>query len=58
MTDLVLVEAHSHTMAKRWTLPGPLDVVAEVDAIASRCERLKEKVRGIQVSSRQTLLRV
>jgi len=41
-----LVEAQSHVMVKLWTTPELLDVDAEVDAIISRYERLKDKFEG------------
>ena len=41
-----LVEAQSHAMVKLWTSPELLDVDAEVGAIISRYERLKDKFEG------------
>jgi hypothetical protein len=41
-----LVEAQSHAMVKLWTSPELLDMDAEVDAITSRYERLKDRLEG------------
>ena len=41
-----LVEAQSHAMVKLWTSPELLNVEAEVEAIISRYERLKDKFEG------------
>ena len=41
-----VVEAQSHAMVKLWASPERLDVDAEVDAIISRYERLKDKFEG------------
>jgi len=49
-----LVEAQSHVMVKLWTSPELLEVEAEVEAIISRYERLKDKFEGneFQVAKR------
>ena len=49
-----LVEAQSHVMVKLWTSPELLNVEAEVEAIISRYERLKDKFEGdeFQVAKR------
>ena len=46
VSPLPFVEAQSHAMVKLWTSPELLDVDAEVDAITSRYERLKDKLEG------------
>ena len=53
-----LVEAQSHAMVKLWTSPELLDVGAEVDAIISRYEALKDKFEGdeFQVVKRYSTL--
>ena len=53
-----LVEAQSHAMVKLWTSPELLDVDAEVDAIISRYEKLKDKFEGDenQVAKRYFML--
>ena len=49
-----LVEAQSHAMVKLWASPELLDTDAEVDAIISRYERLKDRFEGdeLQVAKR------
>ena len=49
-----MVEAQSHAIVKLWTSPELLDVDAEVDAVISRYERLKDKFEGdeFQVAKR------
>ena len=49
-----LVEAQSHAMVKLWTSPELLDVDAELDAIISRYERLKDEFGGdeLQIAKR------
>ena len=44
-----LVEAQSHAMVKLWTSPELLDVDAEVNVIASRYKKLKDKFGGDEV---------
>ena len=53
-----LIEAQSHAMVKLWASPERLDVNAEVDAIISRYERLKDKFEGdeYQVAKRYFVL--
>jgi hypothetical protein len=46
VSPLPLVEAQSHVMVKLWTSPELLDVDAEVDAIVSRYEMLKDRFEG------------
>jgi len=54
VSPIPLVEAQSHAMVKFWTSPELLDVNAEVDAIISRYERLKDRFEGeeFQVAKR------
>ena len=54
VSPLPLIEAQSHAMVKFWTSPDLLDENAEVDAIISRYERLKDKFEGdeFQVAKR------
>ena len=54
VSPLPLVEAQAHAMVKLWASPELLDVNAEVGAVASRYEMLKDQFEGdeLQVAKR------